>query len=272
MKEVCFKDEESKKQVENEFNIHHNLTKIGHANIIKMCKINRYEASCRLYMEFADGGELGGKIGEDGMDLEMAKFYFRQIVEGLSFLHSNGVVHRDIKPQNLLLTKSGVIKIADFGLSKRYRNESGEEILMDYACGTPPYYAPELFKPEPFRGPPADVWSAGIVMVLMITGMRPWEMATEYSIPYLLWKNGLKRDPWTSMDDNTINFIKRILTEKVEDRATIEQIKNDPWLAPENLPTLSLKRKTIENENSGGQQKEHVKRERLEHSDTSSEA
>ncbi|EGT38795.1 hypothetical protein CAEBREN_14002 [Caenorhabditis brenneri] len=74
------------------------------------------------------------------------------------------------------------------------------------------------------------------------------------------------------MDDNAINFIKRILTEKVEDRATIEQIRNDPWLAPEVLPTTSLKRKAIGNENSGDQQKEADKRQRLEHSDTSSEA
>ncbi|CAL2029240.1 unnamed protein product [Caenorhabditis brenneri] len=245
MKQMISQDKITKKLIKSEYQVLQALTTIGHINVIKMFGMKTDNVTFCMYLEYVDGGELLKKI-LDGMSLEKATYYFRQLVEGLAFLHENNVVHRDIKPENLLLTKSDVIKISDFGFSTFYRNEKGEETMLIQNCGTRLYAAPELFKNDPFRGPPVDVWSAGVVLMEMIIGVPPWESATESSFSYLQW----------------------ILTDDVEARATIEQIKNDSWLVPNTPPAVSLlRRKMIDKNNSEAQQTEYCtteKRRRLE--------
>ncbi|CAL2028924.1 unnamed protein product [Caenorhabditis brenneri] len=128
--------------------------------------------------------------------------------------------------------------------------------------------APELFTNNPYRGPPVDVWSAGVVLAEMLIGRLPWENATDASYPYFLWITHCCDDeePWRSMDEDTISFLHMILTDDVEARATIQQVKEDPWLALEEETTPSLKRKTIENESSSNDQQVEsmAKRQRLE--------
>ncbi|CAL2028928.1 unnamed protein product [Caenorhabditis brenneri] len=271
MKKIVPKDKIDLKLLKNEYLVLQALTKIGHVNVIRMYGMETDNITFSMYLEYINGGNLHKKISAE-MSLEKVKFYFRQLVDGLFFLHENSVVHRDIKPENLLLTKSDTLKIADFGFANSYRNEDGEERMLTTNCGTKLFMAPEVFTNNPYRGPPVDVWSAGVVLAEMLIGVPPWDSATDASYPYLLWITNAfdDEDPWRSMDEDTITFLRKILTDDVEARATIQQIKEDPWLAVEEEAAPSVKRNAIENESSTDDQKVEsvAKRQRLE---TSSE-
>ncbi|CAL2028926.1 unnamed protein product [Caenorhabditis brenneri] len=251
MKKVVPKDREDLELIRSECFVLKALTIIGHVNVIKIFGMKIDYTTVCIYLEYVDGGELLKKI-LNGMNLGKAKFYFRQLVDGLFFLHENGVVHRDIKPENLLLTKSDTLKLVDFGFATFYRNENGEEKMLTNKCGTKEYIAPELYKKGPYRGPPVDVWSAGVVLAEMLIGVPPWESATDASYDYLQWITDCYEDeePWRSIDEDSITFLRKILTNDVQARATIQQVKEDPWLAVEEESTPLLKRKTIENESS----------------------
>ncbi|CAL2028921.1 unnamed protein product [Caenorhabditis brenneri] len=277
MKRVVPKDREALEMLKSECLVLKALTIIGHVNVIKIFGMKTDYTTFCIYLEYVDGGELFEKISAE-MSLEKVKFYFRQLVDGLFFLHENSVVHRDIKPENLLLTKSDTLKLVDFGFATFYRNENGEEKMLTQKCGTKIYIAPELYKNDPYRGSPVDVWSAGVVLAEMLIGMPPWENATDASFHYFLWITNCYEDkePWKTMDADTITFLRKILTDDVEARATIQQVKEDPWLAVEEKATPSLKRKAIENERSTGDEQvescKTEKRQRLEiSSETSSE-
>ena len=104
------------------------------------------------------------------IDSSKSKNYFRQIISGVTYLHSVGIAHRDLKPENILLTSKDVIKITDFGFATLYRNEGGVERLLELKCGTPPYVAPEVFSKNSYKAMPVDVWSCGVVLCAMLAG------------------------------------------------------------------------------------------------------
>lgn len=98
-----------------------------------------------------------------------AKFYAAEIVLGISHLHENNIVYRDLKPENLLLDPEGHIRITDFGLSKKDVEGDTAQSL----CGTPEYLAPEILRKVPY-GKSVDWWSLGILIYEMINGLPPF--------------------------------------------------------------------------------------------------
>ncbi len=120
--------------------------------------------------DFFNGGELyhylseGGRFGE-----ERARFYAAEIVSALGYLHTHGIVYRDLKPENLILDSAGHIRIADFGLSK----EGVEGDTITSICGTPEYLAPEILRKRPY-GMAVDWWSLGTLLYEMIAGLPPF--------------------------------------------------------------------------------------------------
>jgi len=124
-------------------------------------------------MEVCGGGDLltfvrrRRKLNED-----QAKFIFRQIINGLKYVHSKGVLHRDIKLDNILLTSEGDVKICDFGVSKIVQNKN---LVMEDQCGTPAYIAPEVFSGKGYKGFQSDIWSAGVVLYAMLLGTVPFK-------------------------------------------------------------------------------------------------
>ena len=105
-------------------------------------------------MEYANGGELFDYIVAKSKldDIEACKF-FQQIISGVEYIHKLGVVHRDLKPENLLLDSNNNIKIVDFGLSNTYKPEE----LLQTACGSPCYAAPEMIAGKKYIGLNADL-------------------------------------------------------------------------------------------------------------------
>jgi 5'-AMP-activated protein kinase catalytic alpha subunit len=150
------------------------LKKVRHPYIIQLYQIIETDNELYLVMEHANSGELFDYIVKNGRvdDVTACKF-FRYILDGIEYLHYNGVCHRDLKPENMLLEKeTDLLKIIDFGLSNLYNNRSD---LLETACGSPCYAAPEMIAGKAYKGLEVDIWSCGIILYAMLCGYLPFE-------------------------------------------------------------------------------------------------
>lgn len=201
------------------------LKKIRHPNIIQLYQIIETNDDLYLIMEHANSGELFEYIVKHGrVDNENAALFFKMILDGVEYLHKNGVCHRDLKPENLLLEKhTNCLKIIDFGLSNMY--VQGERLKT--ACGSPCYAAPEMIAGKEYKGLQVDIWSCGVILYAMVCGYLPFEdpdtnrlytkiMKGDYSIP-------------SDIDREAADLIRKILVTDPETRFTLKQIREHPW-------------------------------------------
>ena len=177
-------DDDMKDQIETEIHI---LKELDHPNVVKM--VDFFEDKKYLYvvMEYMIKGDMADFIQESKYELfeeSEAKKYMRHIASGIAYLHSKGVVHRDIKLENLLVNEYDEIKIADFGWAAkpnekptpeqlRRRKRHNQEDEMSVVCGTTDYLSREMLKEEPYNEK-VDVWAMGIVMYELLTGDVPY--------------------------------------------------------------------------------------------------
>ena len=133
-------------------------------------------------MELGAGGELFDRIVECGrMPEDEARSWFRQLMNGIEHFHSVDVCHRDLKPQNILIDGEGNLKITDFGLAgvcgKAAEHLAAQPCseLLETTCGTPNYVAPEVLMDQPYNGKAADLWSAGVILYVLLAGFLPFD-------------------------------------------------------------------------------------------------
>ena len=208
----------------------HKLLK--HQNIVQ-CYGSRLDGKRQfIFLEYCSGGELFDRIEpEIGMPEHQAQYYFNQIIAGLDYLHHRGVAHRDIKPENLLLTEGDVLKISDFGMATVFRHQ-GKERMLERRCGTMPYMSPEVLLRPNYNAEPADIWSAGIVLVAMLTGELPWDQATPDQYDFQIWKDQeYDQAPrtWKRVDNLPLALLRKILLQSPSRRYTLSQIQNHIW-------------------------------------------
>lgn len=110
---------------------------------------------------------LKDKLMDGPLSEQVVKAYLREIMSGLVEIHSKGIIHRDLKPDNILVDRNGVLKLADFGLSRVMEVEGSLKLTMQ--VGSYAYRAPETFLNKPYDNR-SDVWSAGIILYIMLTG------------------------------------------------------------------------------------------------------
>ena len=157
-----------------------NAARFSHPNIAAIHDIVEDCGDLFLVMEFIEGSRVGcGSNREILSFLDLAI----QCCEGLAAAHNFGIVHRDIKPDNILVTSAGVIKILDFGLAREFLSAedaqtlTGSEFEMARIAGTPSYMAPEVLLGQP-AGPSSDVFSLGVVFYECLTGLHPFKAKT----------------------------------------------------------------------------------------------
>jgi serine/threonine protein kinase len=155
------------------------IKELHHPNIISYYGTQQALNKINIFLEYADRGSLRQFYQKKGpMSESQVINCTRQILGGLQYLHNKGIAHRDIKCANCLLTQKGVVKLADFGSSKRFESES----LVSGLKGTPNWMAPEVIKGTQMTSGwlKADVWSVGCTMVEMLTSKMPF---AEYDNP-----------------------------------------------------------------------------------------
>ncbi|CEF64080.1 MAP/microtubule affinity-regulating kinase 3 [Strongyloides ratti] len=201
------------------------LKKIKHPNIVELYQVIENDKKICLVMEYCSGGELFDYLGKvKRFSDNEARKKFRQIVSAVQYLHHNGIVHRDLKAENILLDDKGNIKIADFGFADFY----SEGCLMDQFCGSPPYAAPELFQGIKYIGFKVDIWSLGVILFALLVGSYPFHaddlgtlkkrvIAGRYNVPYYV-------------SVSCVQLLRKILILDPLKRATIDNIAESKWL------------------------------------------
>ena len=154
-----------------------NAAALVHPNIVTVHAVGRVADMHFLEMEFISGRSLQQLIRDEGpLTPVRALTLAMMIADGLAAAHRADIVHRDVKPDNVLMTRSGVAKIGDFGLAKRVLNHRGQP-CADGICGTPNFMAPELFQGEPST-PASDVYALGVCLFQMLTGKLPQRLGS----------------------------------------------------------------------------------------------
>ncbi len=156
------------------------MKKLNHQNLVSLIEVldDPTEDSLYMVLEYCKKGvvmKVGVDDPADPYDDEDCRCWFRDLILGIEYLHAQGVVHRDIKPDNLLLTEDDVLKIVDFGVSEMFEKDT--EMKTAKSAGSPAFLPPELCvaKHGDISGKAADIWSMGVTLYCLRFGRIPFE-------------------------------------------------------------------------------------------------
>ncbi|KAG9280615.1 NUAK family SNF1-like kinase 1 [Astyanax mexicanus] len=215
------KDEQDMVHIRREIEI---MSSLRHPHIISIYEVFENKDKIVIVMEYASKGELYDYISERRKLSEReTRHFFRQIVSAVHHCHKNGVVHRDLKLENVLLDDNCNIKIADFGLSNLYHKDK----LLQTFCGSPLYASPEIVNGRPYRGPEVDSWALGVLLYTLVYGTMPFDGGDHKRLIRQI-SNGEYREPPQSSDAR--GLIRWMLMVNPDRRATVEDIANHWWV------------------------------------------
>ncbi|XP_063404988.1 hormonally up-regulated neu tumor-associated kinase-like [Mytilus trossulus] len=213
------------------------LQMVRHPNVVQLLEIMETENSYYLVMEYCKGGDLMDYICQrKKLEEREAKRFIRQVISALDYLHRMGILHRDLKVENLLLDENRDIKIIDFGLSNKIKvvttkdGVRAQEHLVTQ-CGSPAYAAPELLGRKKY-GPQVDVWSIGVNMFAMLTGNLPFTVQP-FNIKVLHNKMiaGQMNPVPDTISRDCRDLIRKLLTPDPDKRITLTEAMKHPWIA-----------------------------------------
>ncbi|XP_071465372.1 sperm motility kinase Z-like [Marmota flaviventris] len=198
---------------------------VDHPSVVQLFQVVETADCVYLVMEYAGWGQLLQYIPEGvGLPEQEARGLFEQMASALRMCHAKGIVHRDVNAENILLDAQGRIKLCDFGVSGQFRR--GE--LLHTVCGTITYWAPEMFLPGAYSGPPVDVWSLGVVLYLMLTGHLPFKGDTFEEL-----RDQVLHRSWVlpaHLSFNAQELVADMLTVDTMDRPSMAQVATHEWL------------------------------------------
>ncbi|KAG2123836.1 Pkinase-domain-containing protein [Suillus clintonianus] len=199
---------------------------IDHPNIMRLYDV--WETSSELYLilEYVEGGELFDYLCNKG---RLSTFetlgYFQQIISAIDYCHRLNIAHRDLKPENLLMDQNKNIKVADFGMAAW--QASSKNGLLQTACGSPHYAAPEVIMGKEYNGRASDIWSCGVILFALLVGRLPFD---DEDLPTLLDKvKSGKFDMPAGIDPLAKDLITKMLQKDVVKRITIPEILTHPF-------------------------------------------
>lgn len=225
------------------------MQQLNHTNIVAYygCQTTEMPTGGRqmeIFLEYCSGGTLSTirkryDAVTGRLSLSLARSYTRQVLEGLLYLHQRGVMHRDLKSDNVLISAAGVAKLADFGCSKRIgtatmaANGGSGDPLYQTMVGTPLFMAPEVMNDAgPGYSMPADIWSVGCIVIELL-GSRPWLVQGNnlFQVMYQISQSkdmpsGIPKDSPPQLMD----FFRCCFERDASKRATAQQLLQHEWL------------------------------------------
>nr|GME09933.1 serine/threonine-protein kinase ATG1c isoform X2 [Ipomoea batatas] len=209
------------------------LKKINHCNIIRLHDMIEEPGKIYIVLEYCRGGDLSmylqkrhGRIPET-----TAKHFMQQLASGLQVLRENNLIHRDLKPQNLLLStndENSILKIADFGFARSLQPRGLAETL----CGSPLYMAPEIMQLQKYDAK-ADLWSVGAILFQLVTGRTPFTGNNQIQLLQNIMKSTELQFP-SDVNDLSADFkdlCRKLLRRNPVERLTFEEFFNHPFLS-----------------------------------------
>eukprot|EP00163_Fabomonas_tropica_P009422 TRINITY_DN1922_c0_g1_i14.p3 TRINITY_DN1922_c0_g1~~TRINITY_DN1922_c0_g1_i14.p3 ORF type:complete len:405 (+),score=85.54 TRINITY_DN1922_c0_g1_i14:3143-4357(+) len=220
------------------------MLQLHHPNVVVLH--DAFESDSKMYIvtEVMKGGELLDRVIEDGnLSEKECCGIMKQLVNALQYLHQRGVIHRDIKPQNILLTskdKDSPVKITDFGLSALVTPDKAD--LLKTAVGSPHFMAPEIMVSETYGGG-VDVWSIGVVMYFLLSGLLPFDGESPNQV-FKAIREGDFNFPdefWAPISAEAKALIERIFVSNPAERIDLDEIPDSPWMQMEDqLSTVPI--------------------------------
>lgn len=205
------------------------LTTLKHPNIVNGVGILNSTAKLYLFMEYVEGGDMHTLLSEQKKLSEIpARRYFYGLISCLAYCHGKGVTHRDLKLENLLITKSSDLKVCDFGLASVRDQNSDLSQLCSTIVGTEDFAAPEILRQLPYRGEKADMWSAGIILYTIIAGYCPFR-GHDTTALFAAIKNCRFSFP-EDFPFGAKQVVNALLVSNPEKRASAEQVLECNWL------------------------------------------
>ncbi|KAM6461571.1 myosin light chain kinase, smooth muscle isoform 3-T3 [Liasis olivaceus] len=204
---------------------------LHHPKLVQLVDAFEEKANVVMVLELVSGGELFERIIDEDFELterECIK-YMKQISEGVQFIHKQGIVHLDLKPENIMcVNKTGTrIKLIDFGLARRLENAGSLKVLF----GTPEFVAPEVINYEPI-GYSTDMWSIGVICYILVSGLSPFmgdnDNETLANVTSATWD--FDDEAFDEISDDAKNFISNLLKKDMKDRLDCTQCLQHPWL------------------------------------------
>eukprot|EP00347_Sterkiella_histriomuscorum_P014534 403360509 len=235
---------------------------IDHPNVVKLVEVLANNTKIFIVLELINGGDLFDKIKETtkqqpplsvssgpgvsftgktekvrscGLNENLARDYFRQIMNAVDHCHQMGISHRDLKPENILIDENNTLKISDFGLSS-FNPRTTFPNFSNTTCGTLSYISPEILKNEPYDAKMTDIWSCGVILYFMLVGKLPFDnrdmkrqlekiVIAEYAYP-----STVHGRPASKVSKHAKNLIAAILNPNPRKRLSIDSIFNSKWM------------------------------------------
>lgn len=205
------------------------LSKLKHPNIVTYKdSFQGKDGYLHIAMQFCEGGDLYTKLKEQkGVPLEERQVveWFVQIAMALQYMHERNILHRDLKTQNIFLTKSKIIKVGDLGIARVLESSSDMATTL---IGTPYYMSPELFSNKPYNHK-SDVWALGCCVYEMATLKHAFNAKDMNSLVYKILKGKMPLMP-KQYSPELIQIIKNMLHQEPEKRPSVNRILRDPYI------------------------------------------
>lgn len=211
------------------------LKDLDHINIVQYLGFEIKDNTYSIFLEYVSGGSIGHLLRKYGkFEESLVKDLTVQMLQGLNYIHSKGILHRDLKADNLLLEIDGVLKISDFGISKRAKDIYTSQSKLNFQ-GTIFWMAPEIINDTNGSGYNAkvDIWAAGCVVLEMFTGERPWSKYEGEGVLYKLGKEKLlppiKKEIRKDISNSGKHFMRRCFEIDATRRPTAQTLLADPF-------------------------------------------
>ena len=212
--------------IKNEINILH---KLNHPHIVLLKNKIILDNDLYIILEYCPLGDLNSFFNKKMVKEEYVKHYAIQIISGLKYLESNNIMHRDIKPHNILLKNIYNIKISDFGFAKYYSNFDLSKTL----CGSPIYMAPEIMQFKSYNHK-TDIWSLGVLLYELLYGRPPFIANNHIELIHTINSKEVSFSNKNPITEECILFLKKLLQKNPLNRPGYTSIEEHEWIKNNN--------------------------------------